>query len=93
MAIINVNEIKIVSWTVHVESRSVTVSFTYNTDSDEIHDFGSAVFWETIPGPQPNVVGGPDIVPDNWYQLPAQYVSILTDLTVDVRAALLHLLD
>ena len=93
MTIINVNEIKIISWTVDVASKSVIVSFSYNTDTDEIHDFGSAIFWETIPGPQPNPEGGPDTVPDNWYQLPAKYTQILTDLTIDVRAALLHLLD
>lgn len=93
MPIVNVNEIKIISWTVDVQTRSVRVSFSYNTDSNEIHDFGSAVFWETIPDPEPSVEGGPGITPDDWYQLPAKYSAILTDLTIDIRSALLHLLD
>lgn len=87
------NDVKIISWSVHVEQRSVTVEYALAADDGTDFTYGAATFWETIPDPIPNPMGGDDYIPEDWYQLPPQYTSLLTELTTDARNALLHLLD
>lgn len=92
---ITLNDVKIISWSVHVEQRCVTVEYTLAADDGTDFSYGAATFWETMPDPVPNPMGGdePDYIPEDWYQLPAKYTPLLTDLTVDARNALIHLLD
>lgn len=89
---ITLDDIKILEWTVNVGSRSVIVSYQVLDDEGDHYKSDSAVFWDTIPD---EVVGPEGLMPnpDNWYQLPAKYTSFLTDLTVDAKNALLHLVN
>ena len=90
---ITVNDLQIISWTVDVEQRNVTVNYMMVKDNGLPYTQNNiAIFWETIPtleDPQ----GNPVSPPDNWYQLPPAYSQFLTDLTIDARNALLHLIN
>jgi hypothetical protein len=90
---INLTDIKIRHWMVSVQDQCVTVSYEIIDDQSSVWEQGEAVFWATMPEPGVDpLTGEPGYLPDNWYQLPAQYVSVLTDLTQDARTALLHLI-
>lgn len=90
---VELTDIKIKYWTLDVEGRNVAVSY-YILDSDSnVSQEQDAIFWETIPEPTSRPGGGVDATPDNWYQLPAGYISTLVSLTVDIRAGLLHLIN
>ena len=90
---ITVNDLEIISWEVNAEQRNVTAKFNLVKDNGLPYTQNNyAIFWETIPtleDPQ----GNPISPPENWYQLPAQYSQILTDLTIDLRNGLLHLIN
>jgi hypothetical protein len=91
---ITLNDIKVVSWTVDVSKRNVTVVYYRLEDTGDSLDGGEAVFWETLPDLGLDYdTGQPIPLPDHWYQLPAQYSQVLTDLTLDVRQALMHLVN
>ena len=90
---IQITDLKIVHWSVNVEDRSVVVTYDFKTAEDETFASDTAVFWVTIPDPIPDPMGGEDYTPVNWYQLPPQYESLLVDLTIDVKNALLHLIN
>lgn len=49
---------------------------------------GDAIFWVTIPNPGLDPNGDPLPIPENWFQLPAGYISTLIDLRNDADAAL-----
>lgn len=88
MAIVyTVDDIRILTWEVQIARERVRVVYAELLDTDERWDVKEAFFWASLPTEGP---GGPsDPVPENWYQLPVEYVSILTDLTIDARNALL----
>jgi hypothetical protein len=90
--VITVDEIIITSWKVDTEKRSVLVKYDLMRDDDKPHlQDEVAIFWESIPViEEPD--GAPLPQPDNWYQLPAQYSQVLTDLTLDAKSALMHLI-
>lgn len=89
--IITVNEIQITSWSVDVGERSVLVKYDLIRDDNKPHLQNQvALFWETIPTEDGE--GNPITPEDNWYQLPAQYSQVLTDLTLDAKSALMHLI-
>jgi hypothetical protein len=90
---ITLNDIRIITWTVDVDRRTVTVHYQRLTDTGDPLDDGMAVFWDTLPDPGTDPQGNPVPLPSNWYQLPTQYAQILTDLTLDVRQALMHLVN
>ena len=81
--IINVVDIKIIQWTVDVAKQNVTVDFQMMKDDGTPYERLKAVFWVTMP-PEPHEA--------YWYQLPLEYVTILTNLTLDARSALLSLI-
>lgn len=81
--IINVTDIKIIQWTVNVADQNVTVDFQMMKDDGTPYERLKAVFWAIMP-PEPHDA--------YWYQLPAEYVTTLTNLTVDARTALLNLI-
>lgn len=91
---ITLSDIKIHSWEVDVVRKSVTASYSVLDDETNEYGDGYAIFWVTIPDPG-HLPGtsDPSPLPDIWYQLPLAYEQILTDLTQDLRQALLHLLD
>ena len=91
--VITLNNIKITAWRVDVPNRRVDVYYQVMEGTGEVFEAGVAVFWETIPPEQDDGEGNPVPRPDNWYQLPAKYNQLLTDLTVDSRSALLHLIN
>jgi hypothetical protein len=81
--IINVVDIKIIQWTVDVAKQNVTVDFQMMKDDGTPYERLKAVFWVTIPAGEQDPY---------WYQLPLEYVTALTNLTVDARTALLSLI-
>lgn len=87
-----IDDLRIIDWRVDVDSRSIHVTFEYLTDQNEGFMLDNAVFWETMPDPPREPTGEVGSLPDNYYQLPAQYSQVLTDLTVDLKNGLLHLL-
>lgn len=87
-----IDDIRIIDWRVDVATRSVHVNYEFMTDQGSGFQVGYAIFWETIPSVPNEPTGDPGTQPDNWFQLPAQYSQVLTDLTVDLRQGLLHLL-
>ena len=91
---ITLADIKIHDWTVEVDYQRVIVSYSILKDTGEEYlDRQTAIFWRYIPDPGNDDLGNPIPVPDNWYQLPEEYVQMLTDLTLDARSALLHLVN
>lgn len=82
--IINVTDIKIIQWTVDVTAQNVTVDFQMMKDDGTPYERLKAVFWVTLPTGEQEPY---------WYQLPAEYVSTLADLTIDARTALLSLIQ
>ena len=90
---ITLDTIQINYWSVDVGMKRVTVSYNILQDTGEVFKTADAFFWETIPDPISDLLGNPIPNPDNWYQLPPEYSALLTDLTLDVRAALLHLIN
>lgn len=82
---ITLNDIYVRRWSVDMELETVTVEYHLMRDTGEIFDTHQAVFWRNLPA-DPNP-------PDNWYQLPSQYVPTLASLTADARTALLHLVN
>lgn len=87
--IITISDLQIEEWTVNVQRRAVHVVYKTLTDAAELFDHGAATFWETVPDPSEF----PNDDPTTWYQLPPAYNQLLTDLTVDARNALLHLIN
>jgi len=79
--IINVVDIKIIQWTVSVEKQNVTVDYCLMKDDGTSYERRTAVFWANRPAQEPD-----------WYELPAEYVATLTQLTIDARAALMGLI-
>lgn len=91
---ITLNNIRILKWTVNVYHQNVTVVYQILDSSDETYSEGEAIFWATMPesgGVGPD--GQPRPIPDYWYLLPPEYVTALTNLTIDARTALLHLVN
>jgi hypothetical protein len=66
----------------------VDVAWSVLDTEGEVWQHGTARFWETIPDPGDDQFGNPLPVPDDWYQLPASHLQVLTDLTLDAKAAL-----
>lgn len=90
---IELSDIKILNWTLDVDARNVTINYQIRDAADEIYVGGQAVFWETMPDPGEDLFGDPGTLPDNWFQLPPSHSQALTDITIDARSGLLHLLD
>lgn len=91
---ITLQDIEIISWSVDVGARRVSVDYQILDSDSNSYQRGMAIFWDTMPDPSDDPINASGTVaPVDWYQLPVKYVSLLTDLTQDVRAALLHLLD
>jgi hypothetical protein len=91
---ITLSDVRVEYWTVNVELQNVTASYRIVDDQSNTWERGEAVFWATMPdlGTDP-FSGNPVPPPSNWYLLPAQYVQGLTDLTLDLRQALLSLIQ
>lgn len=87
--ITNVVDIRIDGWSVDVVNRCVAVNYSMMTDQNDVWQSGIAYFWETMPPPIQDPITGELFTPDSWYQLPAEYVQVLTQLTLDARTALL----
>lgn len=78
--IIDIVDIKIISWTVDIENQSVTINYQLMKSDGTPYTTNIAVFWVTMPGGTQETY---------WYQLPAEYVITLTNITNDARTALL----
>jgi hypothetical protein len=91
--VITLTDIRIGSWRVDVLLKRVAVDYSILEDTGETFSKGIAIFWEVIPEPTTDPDGNTVPNPDNWYQLPPEHVAHLTALTVDARAALLHLIN
>lgn len=88
-----IDNIAVRQWRIDVENRRAIVSYDLmRSDGEPYKVDQTAIFWETVPDPVLDVEGNPIPNPDNWYQLPLAYSQLLTDLTVDIRSALLHLI-
>jgi len=82
---INVNDIKIIKWTVDTELQCVIVDFQMMRDDGIPYERMEATFWVNIPAEnQYNRL---------WFQLPPEYTATLTDITIDARAALMYLVQ
>lgn len=90
---ITLTDITIIAWTVNVRDRYVQAAFFVCDAEGSRVEEGVARFWETLPDMGEDEFGNPRPMPDNWYQLPPAYAQLLTDLTVDMRGALLHLIN
>jgi hypothetical protein len=91
---ITLNDIGIESWKVDLVKQRVIVHYYLMTSTGEHYEYGEAIFWANLPTEGPlDPAGQPTPVPDNWYQLPVEYIATLTDLTADARSALLHLVN
>jgi hypothetical protein len=82
--IITLADIEIVKWTVNIAEQNVLVKYAIKTDTGDLYAYGEAVFWAALPN---------EDNPGNWYQLPEEYVTTLSNLTSDARLALLHLVN
>lgn len=91
--VITLSDIRVVQWTVNVQMRHVRVRYHILDDQDAEYGAGDAIFWETLPAHRIDADGDPIPHPPEWYQLPAQYSQILTDLTLSIRMGLLHLIE
>lgn len=89
---ITLQDIKITRWVVNVDAKMVRVEYEIRGQDDKSYDEGTAYFYETIPVSYDDE-GQPYPTPPNYYQLPAARAQALTDITVDARAALLHLIN
>ena len=83
--ITNVTDIKVISWKVDVDRQCVVVDFQMIKDDGSPYERLEAIFWVTIPSEVP--------AGSLWYQLPGGYVTTLTQLTIDVKAGLMHLVE
>jgi acyl-CoA thioesterase FadM len=90
---ITLTDVIINQWIVDAENQNVTVHYRIVDQNGDIYQTGHAIFWVTIPDLGVDHNGNPIPMPDNWYQLPAEYVTTLADLTADARLALLHLVN
>ena len=81
--IINIVDIKIIQWTVDVAQANVTVDFQLIKDDGTPYARLKAVFWVTMPA---------GVQEPYWYQLPLEYVTTLTNITLDARTALMGLI-
>jgi hypothetical protein len=92
--VVTLTDIKIEKWTVDTINQHVTIYFQIKDDQGNIYKQDYAIFWADLPDN-----GGTDHlgnilpVPDNWYQLPIEYINTLTNLTTDARSALMHLVQ
>jgi hypothetical protein len=80
LIIIEIVDIKVLRWTVDVENQNVTVEYQLMKSDGTPYTTNIAVFWATMPGGTQETY---------WYQLPAEYVIALTNITNDARTALL----
>ena len=78
--VIDITDIKILWWTVNVEAQNVTVQYQLIKSDGTPYETKVAIFWVTLPGGEQQPY---------WYLLPAEYVAMLTNLTIDARTALL----
>jgi hypothetical protein len=91
---ITLSDVIVEYWTVSVALQNVTASYRIVDAQSNTWERGDAVFWATMPDPGTDpFTGDPIPLPANWYQLPAQYAQVLTDLTLDLRQALLSLIQ
>jgi hypothetical protein len=90
---ITLSDVIVEYWTVSVELQNVTASYRIVDAQSNTWERGEAVFWATMPDMGADMDGNPLPLPSNWYLLPAQYVQGLTDLTLDLRQALLSLIQ
>lgn len=82
--LITLNDIEIITWAVSLIDQNVMVTYAIKTDAGETYKIDNAIFWAVMPeGDNPG----------NWYQLPEEYVTTLSNLTSDARSALLHLVN
>lgn len=90
---LTLTDIKIIAWRVDVEQKRVVAAYQVLRDDGSVQETAEAIYWATMPPPTMGEDGEELSRPENWYQLPAKYVSILTNLTIDLRAALLHIVN
>lgn len=91
--VINVTDIKIIAWKVDVERQCVIVDFQMMQDNGNAYERKEAIFWVSIPENPVDRFGNPITDTSLWFQLPLSYVETLTNITIDARAALLHLVQ
>lgn len=87
--VLTIDDIRINNWTVDVPNARVLVHYDMLTSANDVYRSEMAIFWATLPSHDVDPWGNEIPIPDNWYQLPAEYVQVLTQLTVDARQALL----
>ncbi len=78
---ITLADIKILSWRVETDAKRVVVDYLVLQSDGGEYRRNQAVFWAQMPNTTPEAG-------EDWYQLPAKYVGILTDLTSDIKTAL-----
>lgn len=77
---ISISNLEIEEWIVNIIKENVTIKYLLLDDNNVIWMREEAIFWKTIPTPT-DEEGNPIPIPDNWYELPIDYVIHLNEIT------------
>jgi hypothetical protein len=86
---ITLTDLEILRWEVNIGQQYVQVYYRIVDQDGETFSYGDAIFWVTIP----QIDDPLQIQPDNWYQLPTEYIQTLLSITGDAHTALLPIIN
>ena len=85
---IEITQLEIEEWIVNLVQENVIIKYLLLDSNGTIWIRDEAIFWKDIPE-EFDPLGNPIDPPDNWYQLPQNYVLTLNEITNHAEGILL----